>query len=226
MKRTILAAIILTTMLWSYDCGAQGTLYLSDLGQSSNGSNAIGSDSWTAQVFFTGTNAGGYELNSISLLMNPPSGNPIGFSVSIYSSLNPTSNLGTLNGSNPLIGGIFSYFTSGSGIMLSPSTAYSVVVKASTSVVNGAYYWSTTSGIEVDGVDRWSLTGHLGSNDGLNWNPEPRGSVFQMAIYATAIPEPSTLALIFIGGGLLIYVCRRNKITVHCVADSAGQTCR
>jgi hypothetical protein len=60
------------------------TAYLSNLGQSSTGSLAVGSDSWLAASFGTGTNEGGYELNSIQLAMTDASGNPSGFTVMIY----------------------------------------------------------------------------------------------------------------------------------------------
>ena len=64
---------------------AQGTMtYLSNLGQSSTGSLAAGSDSWLAAGFQTGTNNGGYVLNSIQLAMNAASGNPTGFKVMLY----------------------------------------------------------------------------------------------------------------------------------------------
>lgn len=105
---------------------AQGTLYLSNLGVPSGGSNAIGSDSWLAAPFLTGTNSGGYDLNSIQLLMDAASGSPSGFRVSLYSdnssSGSPESSLGSLSGSDPASGGIFTYTTS--GLSLSPSTWY------------------------------------------------------------------------------------------------------
>src|SRR5271155_4572171 len=93
---------------------AQGSLYVSNLGQTPTGSAAIGSDSWIAQSIIAGTNADGYILNSIQLLMDPASGSPIGFNVSIYSSLSgePYDNIGNLVGSDPSAGGIFTYTAS------------------------------------------------------------------------------------------------------------------
>ena len=79
---------------------AQGTLYFSSLGQTPTGSAAIGSDSWIAQGFGTGTNTGGYILNSVQLLMDGASGGPNGFAISIYtkSGNSPQNNLGNLVG--------------------------------------------------------------------------------------------------------------------------------
>jgi hypothetical protein len=155
MKNILLAVIIVATVLWSHHCKAQGSLFASSLGQSPDGSYAIGSDSWTAQVFFAGTNAGGYELNSVQLLMNESSGRPGDFTLSVYGSLAPAQVLVTLTGTSPMTGGIFTYSASGSAVTLAPSRAYFVVATASTAIAAGAYYWSTTSGIEVEGVDRW-----------------------------------------------------------------------
>ena len=117
--KTILIVILPIIGLFAVQrISAQGTLYVSNLGQGPTGSTAIGSDSWIAQVFVIGTNSGGYALNSIQLLMNPASGNPTDFSVSIYSSLSPIYDLGSLSGSGPAAGGIFTY--TASGITLSP----------------------------------------------------------------------------------------------------------
>jgi hypothetical protein len=38
---------------------AQGTIYMSNLGQTSAGTDAVGSNSWMAVYFITGTNADG-----------------------------------------------------------------------------------------------------------------------------------------------------------------------
>ncbi len=94
---------------------AQGTLYVSNLSQTPTGSASIGNDARIAQSIVTGTNPGGYSLNSIQLLMDTASGSPNGFTVSIYSSLNglPYQNLGNLVGSIPSSGGVFAYTASG-----------------------------------------------------------------------------------------------------------------
>jgi hypothetical protein len=65
---------------------AQGTIYLSNLGETPVGSGAIGTDSWLAQYFAKGTNSPGYTPNSVRLLMNAAVGNSSGFTAAIYSS--------------------------------------------------------------------------------------------------------------------------------------------
>jgi len=192
---------------------AQGTLSVSNLGQTPVGKAAIGNNSWIAQEFFTGTNSGGYTLNSIQLLMDASSGSPSGFAVSIYSCLvdnSPGSSLGNLVGSlNPTSGGLFSY--TNSGITLS-SGHYFVVVTAATPVAQGAYNWSSGPGVDTYGGNRWTI-GYLyyTSTDGLKWNYF-RDQYFQMAIYSTALPEPSASWLLLLGSGVLAYTRIRKPI--------------
>src|SRR5439155_9744805 len=102
---------------------AQGTVYISNLGETRVGSGAVGSDFWLAQPFISGTNSTGYTLNSVQLLMNAAVGSPSGFTASIYSSAGaPGNSLGVLAGPDPLAGGLFSYTPP--GLMLSASTKY------------------------------------------------------------------------------------------------------
>jgi len=195
---------------------AQGTIYYSNLGATPTVSAAIGSDFWVAQPFFTGTNAAGYFLNSVELLMASASGNPAEFALHIYSS-NPSTfelpgnNLAILNGLDPLSGGIYGY-NSLSSLILSPSTAYFIVATANTPLTVGAFNWSATrSDDSVTGIEGWGrYTYYYSSAGGQIWHFS-REYNFQFAINATAVPEPSALALAGIGGLLLAgtRLCRR-----------------
>ena len=201
MKKTIFITMVLAAELFAPSFSqAQGTLYVSNLGQTPTGSAAIGSDAWIAQAFITGTNASGYLLDSIQLLMDAASGSPSGFNVSIYSSLSgqPQNNLGNLVGSDPLSGGIFNYTTS--GLDLSSSTRFFVVVTAATPVAQGAYVWSGANGITYFGDQQWAFPDtYYSSPDGSSWTRYVRRNVFQMAIYATEVPEPATYVLAGLG---------------------------
>jgi hypothetical protein len=70
MRRIIINGIMSSVfgLLAQQILQAQGTTYLSNLDQSSVGSLAVGSNSWLAGIFETGTNPGGYVLNSIQLV--------------------------------------------------------------------------------------------------------------------------------------------------------------
>jgi hypothetical protein len=197
------AMIAAMELLASQTMRAQGTLYVSNLDQTPTGSATLGSDSWIAQAFITGTNSGGYVLNSVQLLMDAASGNPGGFAVSIYNSsisnpLSPESSIGSLSGPDPSTGGIFTY--TASSLAFSPSTLYFVVVTTASSVAQGAYTWSAATDGPQSGVNHWSIFGvYDTSADGLNWETY-RNFDFQLGIYATAIPEPSAVSLLLLGG--------------------------
>jgi hypothetical protein len=196
---------------------AQGTTYLSNLGQSSTDSYAVGSGSWYASFFETGTNVGGYSLNSIQLAMADASGNPSGFTVMIYANrlgaVLPGSSLGTLNGStDPATGGSYTY-TDDSNITLLPSTPYFVVLTAGTVIADGAYEWSLTGIDSYNPSGGWAANGGrvYTSSNGSSWTGIPVAYP-QFAISATAVPEPSALALSVLGG--LGFLWHRRKIDV------------
>src|ERR1035441_10574072 len=131
MKRAILLAIpvLALAVLSPHVAEAQGTLYVSNLGLTSSGSSPVGHDSWLAVDFRTGTNAGGYSLNSFQVALADASGNPSGFTAMLYTEVGdaaplPGSSLGTLNGSlSPVTGGIYTY-SPASDLVLLPNTPY------------------------------------------------------------------------------------------------------
>src|SRR5665213_666416 len=220
MKKTIIInAIALAFGLLTPQFGqAQGIVYLSNLGQPSAGSQTVGSNSWLATDFHTGTNAGGYLLNSIQLALTDGSGNPSGFRVMLYandgnpSGAFPGSSLGSLAGSlNPLAGGVYA-FTDDPNIMLSAATYYFIVLAAGTAIGNGAYNWSTAnvgSSSSYNPSGGWINGGPvMYSNNGLSWG-SVSGAFPQYAIDATATPEPGVLSLF--GLGSLGFLWQRRK---------------
>lgn len=196
---------------------AQGTLYLSNLGQSSTGSESVGSNLWYAALVETGNNTGGYALDSIELGMVDASGNPNGFTALLYSAIvsadiYPGSNLATLNGSlDPSTAGIYTY-TPTSNLTLSPSTLYYIVLTAGTAVANGAYDWSLADANSYNPSGGWrGVDGVWTSINGSNWNPIIATISPQFAITATPIPEPGILSLFGLGGLGLLWQRRKGK---------------
>jgi len=212
MKKFTAIILGILGLLLAQMAQAQGTLEVSNLGQTPTGSAAIGSDSWIAQTFVTGNNSGGYTLDSVQLLMDAASGSPGGFDVSIYSKTGDPhsftspgdtvhSSLGSLSGLDPSAGGLFTY--TASGITLSPSTFYFVVVTAATPISQGAYNWSAANSFTQNS---WTIEDlYLSSSNGSSWSATLRQDVFQMAVYTTATPEPATLTLAGLGVACLIF---------------------
>jgi hypothetical protein len=108
--------------------------------------------------------------------MDAASGSPSGFNVSLYSYNNsnygPGSSLGSLSGSDPSAGGVFSYVAS--GLTLSPATDYFIVLTAATPVAQGAYVWSAANGF-TQGSDQWAINdAYSSSPDGSSWTVNSR----------------------------------------------------
>jgi hypothetical protein len=200
MKKTNLISIILMSALFPTSLTqAQGTLYVSNLEESTSGSYSFGGDFWIAQSFGTGTNVGGYSLNAIELLMGTASGSPSGFSVSVYSMVvnYPGISLGNFSGPDPAAGGVFEY--DAGGMLLAPHTGYFIVLTAATPIAKGAYSSSFTTSFNADLSDHWGGVGFpYYSPNGLVWGRNGPG-LFQFALYATPVPEPSALALVGFG---------------------------
>ncbi len=216
MKKLIITTAI--GLLIQQIVQAQETLYVSNLGQTSTGNYAVGSDSWYASFFKAGNNIGGYELNIIQLAVTGASGNPSGFTAMVYANINPEiavlpgNSIGTLDGSlNPVDAGTYNY-TPDSNIVLSPNTDYYVVLTAETPIAEGAYEWSLAGANSYNPSDGWS--GSVGrvytSSNGLSWIPIS-AAYPQFAITATAIPEPSSAFLLLLGSGVLFYVRKRHS---------------
>ncbi|HEY5042102.1 MAG TPA: PEP-CTERM sorting domain-containing protein [Verrucomicrobiae bacterium] len=208
MKKILITAVLFASLsaMTPSILDAQGIVYVSNLGDTPTGSAAVGSDSWIAQTFITGTNVDGYSLSSVELLLNTPSGNPSGFSISVYSisgnSQTPTFpgavpqvSIGSFSGPDPTTAGIFDYTTP--GIALSASTWYVVLVTATTPINQGAYIWSAANSITTGSFD--IENSYFSSHDGSSWTWVPRQNIFQMAIYASPIPEPETGAMLVLG---------------------------
>ncbi len=217
-KISLIGIAISATLVWSAPrVQAQGALtFVSSLDAPSAGTALVASDSWQAAPFWTGPNPGGYALDAVQLAMEPASGLPSDFTVEIYSAGNtvvppgadgPESSVGILAGPmDPSAGGSLTY--TASGIVLSPSTGYFVVVTSATEVANGAFAWSFEKYAAPTTSGGWggSEFYYCSSSNGLTWTLSHGDP--QMAIMATDVPEPDPFVLMGLSG-FLVFIGRR-----------------
>jgi hypothetical protein len=146
--------------------------------------------------------------------MGDASGVPSGFNVSLYSSSGvfPGEHLWTLDGpSDPSTTGIYSYIGT-DDITLLPSTRYFMVITADQLLAEGSYALANlATGSAIERIDGWVLGHHSISTDGLTWERIGSTQPIQFDVSATAIPEPSHMALLFGAGVLLMAIRLRRK---------------
>ena len=213
---------------------AQSTLQVSNLGETPTSSATIGSDAWIAQRFYiVSSDTNTYTLDSVQLLLTPASGDPNGFAVSIYQGTGipgdgPQTELATLTGSDdPASGGTLAY--SASGLTLSSASDYYVVVSAATPIVQGSYSWSAVDPASFRTMS-WTIQDvYFSSSNGSSWMLHAREKTFQLALYATLVPEPSTAALLGLGlAGLCLWRGRppySSKSQCRTAAFSFSESC-
>ncbi len=173
---------------------AQGTFYFSSLGTPPQSGLLVGSNSWGAAWFQTGSFSGGYSLDSIQLLTGSSVGSPGGFSVRLWDFQTDQPIL-TLTGPNPTAAGVYTY--NASAFLMLPSQVYWFVVTSETPTGTGAFDWSYSNQHALG--NPWRGGGYNVSSDGLHWTRDPDRE-FQFAVFATQIPEPPTLAFCLIAG--------------------------
>lgn len=169
-------------------------------------------NNFTGTQFTTDASAASFVLTNVTLKITAVLATGGTFVVKIYSNSagKPSVSLGTLSGSTPTTSGNFAYTTG--GINLSASTPYWVVIEG-TGV--GQYQQSATSSPTVTGG--WSISSGsaFSSDSGVSWvNSDAFGYRTQVSLSATAVPEPSTYAVLA-GALSLGYVAwrRRRAIT-------------
>lgn len=210
MKKQLVGTLFVMVGLFSETTmHGQGT-YVSNLGSPTTGSLSVASNAWLATWFRTGSATEGYSLDSIQISMATPSGTPDGFTVMLWD-FNLDRSIATLAGPNPSTSGVFTY--TATALTLAPSTVYWFAVKAATPLSVGAFRWDHAAARnDTPGIDGW-LQGaaYQTSLDGIDWDRSTQVGNLKFAVTATAIPEPSAMSLILLGGGALIYARRRKK---------------
>jgi hypothetical protein len=198
VKWKILALLLTLSAL---DSWSQGTIYLSNLGESGAGYSVGGG----SQSFATGLSSNGFVLNSVTLVMGAMLDNASNFTVSIFddNAGTPGNLLSLLNGNNdPRTAGEYAYTSS--GLILASSTTYWIVASCDSSSPNppimppGGYTWQETLSQNILAGGGWSAG--IG-NTGFT------GATFQFAVNATPVPEPSACALL--GVAVILFLSRK-----------------
>jgi len=208
---TVTAALAAVT----FTSAANADVLVSNLSEAQIGGVSVGQLNGVtfmqrANAFTTGSAAAGYTLNSATLKMSNASGDPSDFSLELFSesSGNPGSSLAALSGSSdPATAGDFTY--TATGVTLLPNTTYFLVADAANSGPNVSdfYSWGQTLSTAQTTTDGWTVAdvSRFSPNDGATWSAG--NSVLLFSIDATgvpAIPEPTSLALLSLGGLALV----------------------
>ena len=193
---------------------------LSNLGQPSSGTAFIGTNNpptganlMRGETFTTGTNAQGYQLNSVTLEMSAANGNGLGDFVlelrSTDSFQRPLTAIGSfLVTANPVTAGQYTYQFADPNLVMAPSTRYALVARSPTSTGTTAsqYAWPNTFG-SGQAAPGWSFGGPWSGQEGsTSWAPLRNGPQ-KYALDVTAIPEPESLWLV--GGAAILLATRR-----------------
>ena len=155
------------------------TTLVSNTGQATGNDLAVSAD--VAQPFTTGSEAGGYRLTGVQLLLGLQSGTAPGFSVSIHEDLSsglPGSSLGALTmvGSLSNTTSLVQFTASGNGISLDAGTTYWVVLDTHLQTANANFVTKvTTSHAEDTAAAGWSI-GNLRRWRDLSANQWPAGN--------------------------------------------------
>jgi hypothetical protein len=199
-KPTIMVIICAAGIFALERAPAQGVItFLDNTSQPIAGNNGLGNTTFDPRIdveFQTGTNAAGYTLNSVSFLMANASTapSPTAFEIDVLAADDSTEMFLPFSvSSNPITAGLYTY--SVPSVLLAANTDYWLSCHNPGS---GTYEWDYADNTTATTVGGWSITGNIG----------PAGTsasgIPMFAISATAVPEPSSLAMLAMGTILVL----------------------
>jgi hypothetical protein len=203
MKTTLLLFVLTAT-------AAAQTTFVSSLALSSTGSVTRGANQNVGERFVTDNSAATFTLNSVSLALNFASGMD-DFTVRLMTdsgSNTPGTLLGTLSGPvSP--SGTSTFLYTASGLTLNANTSYWVTMGFTSGA--GSYTVPLTNTL-AGATGPWTLNGNVSDFSG-SWIAGGMGGAnnLLLSVQASAIPEPSTYALLFGAGVLGLAAWRRRR---------------
>ena len=158
-----------------------------------------------SQRFTTGSNPGGYALDSVTVSANSLGSSTqapyIGWSVSIYTvdaSGHPAAEHATLAAPQAYIAGR-NAFTTPAGTTLLPDTTYAVVVTAGTTTFLDG---TTTTDLDLDvttsngenerSASRWSIADAFDYESSSSWSADTGGKALYIAVRGAPVPDKPT----------------------------------
>ena len=172
-----------------------------------------------SNAFTTGSNIGGYTLDSVTIAIRAVNGSPNDLVVAIHtaSGSNAGAVLEDLAGVDPSAAGNHT-FTS-AGITLDPNTTYHIRLGSPTSNSSNSYNWSTTGSDAQTSSDGWVIAdASRETATGLGaWSAFSGGESYRFSIQATPVPEPHEYAM-FVSLGLIGFVAARRHMVSKALA--------
>ncbi|MBC7368752.1 MAG: PEP-CTERM sorting domain-containing protein [Undibacterium sp.] len=200
--------IPLLGMVCSVTASAQILVRSSNLPEEAGSAVLVGGGGLWSTGFTTDNSAAGWTLSGVTLsFANAPMPNG-NFFAAIYSdnASRPGSLLATLSGNSNPSATYFAYTSA--GLSLAPNTTYHLVTGVSTgfSLFSWNYAGPNQSG--------WSIadTGYGSIDQAVSWSQSGLPGTFSVAATATAIPEPSTYAVLVGVSALGFAAWRRRRV--------------
>ena len=206
----VLAALAIAIALASQPAGAQNTetTFVSNMDETPSHDHLIGTSLLTtnfsyANAFTTGSNAGGYTLNSVTAKFNGKTGSPGAISAKIYSSAmqdgyaKPNAALVTLTGNNPDAAGDYTFTcpSNDGGCTLSASATYHLAFETTASAAGNNYKWRATSSDDQTSSYGWTIADSVSNKGGAgSWTPNRNLNSGLFSVSATAASAAITLA--------------------------------
>ncbi|RME94292.1 MAG: PEP-CTERM sorting domain-containing protein [Verrucomicrobia bacterium] len=196
-----MVALLIASAGLALNASAQGITPLSNIDSAVTGSLAVASDSMWGFIFRTGDDAWGYRLEQVAIRMAPPEGQVSGLTAWLYEGgPNPAMRRRVIPLGGPVGESDGVVYFAREGVVLAGGTGHSFVLTADQPLSEGAYQWTMGTGLLGDGG--WQTRTRWHSEDGIQWRSENSDlpNMPHFAITVTPVPEPSTLALLALGG--------------------------